>query len=420
MRWLIVTPELPSPPNSGGRLRIRRMVEYLLTRGHTVTLLSLVEASEVTGVTELSSLSIRVVPVLMSTPPLLRQRLLNLAVLFNRRWPHYRYVIDGNQFARALAEINDGRYDIVQIEHSFAWALFAEHLQDAAPQRVLDLHNVECVMLNTMGGDVARKLYRRMLSRVVRSAEGRAVREANVVLAVSREDAQLVSTLYGVHPAIVPNGADIPEVDEQSVIGRPVAGEFILTFVGKMDYEPNVDGIRWFVNSIWPHVRQRIPRARLAIVGRSPTAAILALRKLPGVYVTGTVPSVDRFLRATNVVICPLRGGGGTKLKVLEAMAYGLPVISTPEGVRGLDVIDGHHVFIARSEQEFVEHICACHSQPDRARRVGKAARELVARQYAWDVILKHWEQLVTEAWRVTMDGSRGVPTTRRFVGSLS
>jgi len=212
--------------------------------------------------------------------------------------------------------------------------------------------------------------------------EGRIARAAAHVVTVSPVDAALMRKMFGVtRISEVPTGVDVesftppPESD-------PAAD---LIFVGAMDWLPNMDGMRYFAAEILPLIRRRAPRCSVAMVGRSPGPEMRALGEMHGITVTGTVPDVRPYLWGGKVCIVPLRIGGGTRLKIYEAMAAGIPVVSTTIGGEGLAVEHGVNIRLADTPQAFAEECIALLENASDARRMAAAAREMVCARFSWD-----------------------------------
>jgi glycosyltransferase involved in cell wall biosynthesis len=217
--------------------------------------------------------------------------------------------------------------------------------------------------------------------------EGKVCRQVRRVVAVSDADAEAFRTRYGAADVrTVSTGVDIDYFRPSSNDPQIPAAD--LVFVGSMDWMPNIDGIRWFVAEVLPGIRRHRPAATLAIVGRKPVADIAALgRRDAQIRVTGTVPDVRPWLHGSTVSIVPLRVGGGTRLKIYEAMAARVPVVSTAVGAEGLDVRDGHHIRIADSPAAFAAACLELLGDADRRRAIERAAFDLVASKYSWDAV---------------------------------
>jgi len=230
--------------------------------------------------------------------------------------------------------------------------------------------------------------YERMLRYEERVCQG-----VKRIVAVSEADAQTMQSLYGGGSiAAVPTGVDLdyfaPPEARQSTTD--------LAFLGSMDWRPNIDGVRWFAADILPLIRRRLPECSLTIVGRFPSAEILRLAEAdPRIHVTGTVPDVRPYLWESAVSIVPLRVGGGTRLKIYEAMAARVPVVSTGVGAEGLDVRDAENIALADSPGAFAERCLALLGDAEARRKQAQAAWEMVSACYSWEVVARKFEQLL-------------------------
>jgi glycosyltransferase involved in cell wall biosynthesis len=224
--------------------------------------------------------------------------------------------------------------------------------------------------------------YQRMLR-----YEGEVCRAAKTIVAVSGVDAREMQSLYGASRiACVPTGVDI----EYFTPPRAIQRTHDLVFLGAMDWRPNMDGVKWFVGSVLPLIRARLPDASLLVVGRRGLS-----QRDSRIHVTGTVDDVRPYLWKSAVSIVPLRIGGGTRLKIYEAMAAKIPVVSTSVGAEGLDVRDGENIAIADSPDAFAERCVALLSDAEARRKQSQAAWEMVSACYSWEVISRKFEQLL-------------------------
>ena len=216
----------------------------------------------------------------------------------------------------------------------------------------------------------------------LRAYERRACEAATLVLAVSGEDARVLKVLApSAHVAVVPNGVD---VDRYVPAPDPVAGSDVV-FTGTMDFRPNVDAVRWFATAVWPLVRAQAPAARFVIAGRNPPAAVRALAA-PGVLVTGEVPDDLPVLHQAAVFVVPMRFGGGSRLKLLQALSCGLPVVATTAGAEGVPVEHDHHLLVADSAPDFAAAVVRLLRDRTTAQRLGAAGRTF-AQRYRWERI---------------------------------
>lgn len=222
----------------------------------------------------------------------------------------------------------------------------------------------------------------------MRRFEARMLAAYQHVLAVSEHDkGRLLALAPGVQIDVVPTGVDLrrfhPLPDHQPSPG-------LVVFVGSMDWEPNVDGVEWFCESVWPLVRRQLADVSLRIVGRSPGPRVRKLSS-PSVEVTGSVPSVVEHLREAAAVVVPLRVGGGTRLKIYEAMATGAAVVSTTIGAEGLDIQDGKNILLRDEAAPFADALVGLLQDAEQRRRIGEAARQH-ALQHDWPHVAQRLE----------------------------
>lgn len=225
--------------------------------------------------------------------------------------------------------------------------------------------------------------------------EPAAIRKFQHVVAVSEEDRQLMLRAAPAHVAVVPTGVDLQQFRAAGV-SRIL--EPIVMFTGSMDWEANIDAMEYFCKEIWPRVLSAVPEARFQIVGRNPHPRVKRLAS-SSVQVTGTVPAVIDYLKDASVVVVPLRIGGGTRLKIFEAMAMAKPVVSTSIGAEGLDVKHGRDIVLSDNPSDFSHCVVKLLREELTRERLGAAARETAGR-YEWSVIGSHFEDVLTRMVR--------------------
>ncbi len=245
---------------------------------------------------------------------------------------------------------------------------------------VLFQHNVESEIWRrhaaTAGNPVKKMMYGMEFHKMQRY-EQIAVRKFYHVVAVSESDRALMTQwVDGERITVVPTGVDVAEYRPDP--GAPEPGS-VVTFVGAMDWEPNVDGMEYFAGEIWPTIQAEVPEARLRIVGRNPDRRVKKWAS-ESIEVTGRVPSVVEHLRQSAVVIVPLRIGGGTRLKIYEAMATAKAVVSTTVGAEGLDVRHGQDIMLADDSRSFAQAVIMLLRDRELRRRYERAAAETAAR----------------------------------------
>jgi glycosyltransferase involved in cell wall biosynthesis len=213
---------------------------------------------------------------------------------------------------------------------------------------------------------------------------------ADHVVAVSEEDRRLLQQLSLESPvSVIPNSIDVQ--DYAPATGQRI--DYDLVFVGKMDYRPNVDAVLWFANEIWPDILRSRPESTLAIVGQKPHVRLSSLAEQQGVTITGRVEKVQPYLQRSRIFIMPFRVGGGTRLKLIEAMASGLPIVSTTIGAEGFEVESGQQLILADEPSEFAQAILGLLADQGLSARLGEAAQRF-AEQYDWRRITPRFAQI--------------------------
>lgn len=265
---------------------------------------------------------------------------------------------------------------------------------------VLFQHNVETMIWRRHAehaADPLRRAYFGLQARRMFDYERHACQSAAHVIAVSESDAQQMTRLFGIENiSAVATGVDLDFFRRPDA---PPAQSHDLVFVGAMDWLPNIDGIRYFVQKILPVIRSRRAGATLTIAGRSPVPEIRALAETdPLIRVTGTVPDIRPYLWGASVSIVPLRIGGGTRLKIYEAMAAGVPVLATSVGAEGLAGKDGQHIAIADTPEAFAERCLELLEDPGRNRELSAAALRLVTEKFSWEQVGRHFESILESA----------------------
>jgi glycosyltransferase involved in cell wall biosynthesis len=285
------------------------------------------------------------------------------------------------------------RPDVVSVEHDWAAAWHRE--LPAHVPRVLTLHNLSWRYYSARaaaGGGLRARLLEVEARRFLRF-DRRHLAAYDLLVAMSDDDRQAVREASVVRCETVPNGVDTTALRPAPAVVGP---EPLLLFTGTLSYPPNAEGARWLVREIWPLVRARVPRAGLRIVGPNPPAELTALRE-DGVTVTGRVPDVAPHFAEASVVVVPIRSGAGTRLKVLDALAAGRPIVSTAAGAEGLAVRDGEHLLLAEGAEAFAAAVVRLLEDPGLRDRLAAEGRRLVEREYDWRALGERLEGLLRE-----------------------
>jgi glycosyltransferase involved in cell wall biosynthesis len=371
MRTIMVTKFVPLPADSGGKRRSLAVLTRLAALGPTV----LCAFDDGTGDLEgIADLGVEVRSIRWDPSP--RRVLSGLShtgsVSAARFW-------DG-RLRHQLSAAASTPADLLQVEYA-QLAPYAKGI--GARTRVLDLHNVESALVRSMAAlrpapiRLALELEATRLLRLEESA----LRSFDAVAVVSDTDRTRLGSAQEAKILICPNGWDAAEL-------IPVGEEKIVAFVGLLGWGPNADAAVWLAKEVWPGVHSRVPDAKLLLVGRDPSTQVLDLRS-ETIEVTGSVPDVRPYLSRARVATAPLRAGGGSRLKILEALATGRPVVATSTGAEGLTDLIGSGIVVADSAAATSDALVALLEDRERAEALGKAGHEAVRDRYSWDTTLR-------------------------------
>jgi glycosyltransferase involved in cell wall biosynthesis len=257
---------------------------------------------------------------------------------------------------------------------------------------VLFEHNVEYQIWQRLAAIERSPLKRALLEiewRKVMSREAAVCAAADLTIAVSEDDRRRLSQLApAARTAAIPTGVDTTYFHRN---GTPeVPGRIV--FTGSMDWRPNEDAVLYFIDTMLPAIRREVPEASLAIVGRNPTARLRAVAERAGALVSGTVDDVRPWMAEASVCVVPLRAGGGTRLKIFEALAMERPVVSTTVGAEGLALLPGREYIAADDPHVFAREVVALLRDSGRRRALGRAGRRLVEDKYSWGQVAREFE----------------------------
>ena len=385
MHLLWLKSELLHPVDKGGRIRTYQMLRAL-TREHRVTYLCLDDGRAAPdAVARAGEYCSELVRVPFQTA--------------DRRSPRFFAELAANvvsplPYALAKYRVPAFTHEVERLMTAPVDAVVCDFLTPAVNLRwpvprpmVLFQHNVEAEIwrrhAEVAANPLARAYFRSQWRRMV-AFESRACRRVDHVVAVSEQDAGHFRQRYGARSvSSVATGVDTDFFHPAEPRARR---PHELVFTGAMDWMPNEDGMQFFVADIWPRVRASIPDATLTIVGRNPAGRLRELAApASGIEVTGSVPDVRPYMDRAALFVVPLRIGGGTRLKVFEAMAMECPVVSTAIGAEGLPVQDGEHFCSADEPEAFAQACIALLRDPARAAAMARRAARYVRSEFGWD-----------------------------------
>jgi polysaccharide biosynthesis protein PslH len=393
MKILVIAARLCYPLDGGAKIRAYHLLRALAER-HNVTMLAYYgNTTEEKYFPHFKDIGVTLVPIYSPA--------IDAAITITSIW---RALLSGlplnvakyysREMADAIAEQLDDEVDCIHCEHLHMFSM----IQQADWPVILDAHNVESQIAERYAAAESNLLKKALLiwngSRM-RRYEVVAVRLSKLVLAVSEEDKKTFSSMSSVHNVkVVENGVDIDYFAPQSVKGSKS-----LVFVGSMDWLPNSEGVFWFLDKVWALIKRQAPDVSCVVVGKNPSAALLNRgRSLPGVTITGAVDDVRPYVARAALSIVPLRIGGGTRLKILEAFAMGKTVVSTTLGAEGIEYSDGQNIVIADTAEEFASTVLMLMENESKRHGIGVEARQLAEHKYSWSALgeklVKYYEEV--------------------------
>jgi glycosyltransferase involved in cell wall biosynthesis len=400
VKILQLVPRLPYPPDDGGKIGIAGILEAFTRLGHVVTIGGFDEEQRLAEA--VASLRQHASDWFVEDIPasrVLRSKLLvGLGIA-----PYVREKYFSPSFARrVLATIEAWKPDVLHVDHSHmgSYALLAR-------QRVPSLkfwvraHNVESTIWErraAVAGDALRAAIFRRQAVLVRQFETKLFEAADGVLAISDIDAQRIrEQAPHVHIHEMAAGCDLKAHGELRAI---IAGDPRFCFVGSLEYSANTDGLAWFVAGVWPAIRAAYPSATLVVAGRS-SSRVRFLESVPGVSYVGFVADVRTVTDHADIAVVPLRIGGGMRVKILDFMSRGMPIIATRIGAEGIPSSFGARstLRLADSADEYLQQIRELLPLQRRA-ELAATSRELIDKKYAWTALVAEYCRLIQQPSR--------------------
>lgn len=418
MRILFLTQVLPFPLDAGPKIRAYYVLRYL-AQHHEVTLVSFVRPTDTAeAITHLRRYCLDVHMVAMprskrlDATHLLKSLLTNQSFIIARDWtPAMVHLLQD-----LVSRIS---FDSIHADQLWMapYALYARQAVDrrqktedrgqrtpdhqVKPLTVLDQHNAVYLIPERLAEHEHNPFKRALLALEARKLarfEIATCRQFDKVTWVTHEDYAALQRQLTNSKAAVPKAAVIPicvNPQDEPAILRKADGRRV-TFLGGLHWPPNAEGIQWFAHEVWPQVHAQIPDAMLTVIGKNPPPD-LQKDAVPNLHITGYVNDPTPFLAETAAFIVPLHAGGGMRVKILDAWAWGLPIVSTTTGAEGIDICPGENILIADSATAFAQALIHLLQYPAQANAIAQAGRNWVERRYNWRTIYPAWDQIYTQ-----------------------
>lgn len=402
MRILWILPYSPWPTTSGGKTRQFHLLRSLAGRGHRITLL--VQSKQPLSDADRETLA----PLLERLIVVPRRPLRSLRTLLAALFAPTPLLASVNGLNEDLERTFDAllaeSWDIVQVEHSYSFQPYEAKLKQRAQPFVLTEHNVE----SSLGAATYDRLPKWALPFVrydqwrYRRWERRVLSQASRLVAVTKTDATPLAKIAGQPAVVVVNGVDCA----QFAMVTPAPNAQRVLFLGNYEYAPNLDAVEWALDEILPRLWQRCPQVHFCVCGHALPKTWEQRWTDPRIEWRGFVADLPTLQRETSVFLAALRHGGGSKLKVLEAMAAGLPLVSTDQGVSGLEVQAGTHYFSGETASELADALAEALLAPQQAALIGEAGRTYVTTHHDWQIAARQLEAVYADLLAQAPEGA--------------
>lgn len=432
MRILFLTQIIPFPPDAGPKVKTWHVLQYLADKGHEITLASFVRGEEEKYVDELRRVCAEVY-----TVPIHRSRLADLLYWIRSVFSGRPFLIERDDIPAMRSLVGDllqtGFFDVVhadqltmtqfiipkkvgptgknQLQKDDAPEMIGNLRYKSGPRdrtkRIFDAHNAVWTIMQRMQ-EMSRFYLLPFLSREakrIKTYEGMIVHTFDQTLAVSKIDHQALTAAEQEYCSVA--GINVREPDRISVIPiavdvfeyqriAPLNSTANILALGTLHYPPNADGIRWFMHDIFPLVREQIPGATLTIIGKNPPSDLVSTAAtMPNaITVTGYVPDLLPYLEAADVMVVPVRAGGGMRVRILEGLAWGIPMVTTTIGLEGIKAVPGRDILVADDDMGFAQAVCSLLASETLRSRMSENGLQLAKHRYDWQVVLSELDRV--------------------------
>lgn len=412
MHILFLTQILPYPPDAGPRIKTWHVIKYLAEKGHKITLVSFVRPDEVRHIPALEQVCDAVYTVNIG-----RSRLKDIYYLVRSFLSGRPFLIERDDLHEMRAQVEHllaaGQYDCIHADQltMTQFAFNAKILGERSvhkPILLFDAHNAVWRIVKQMGTNSSWifKPFAAIESRRIKSYEGMIVSgfdHTTVVSDIDQHDLLQAVDVYRQKRGnsgkqnlsritVIPITIDTERIQP---INRVPANKNILT-LGTLHYPPNADGIRWFAREVFPLIKQHVPDATLTIIGKNPPPDFLQMAENDPeeIFVTGYVPELEPYLQKAALVVVPVRAGSGMRVRILEAFAQAMPVITTTIGLEGICARNGEEVLVADTVEEFASATVRVLQDPELQNKLSEKGRNLAISVYDWRSALSKLDQI--------------------------
>lgn len=353
MKVLLITPRVPFPPKDGGAIAMYNMAKGLSDNGVNLDLFSYNTSKHYVkdpqNILELNFFD-NVNNSFLDNRLSIWSAFQNL--FSNKSYNTARFI--NNQIFNDLKEvIKNNHYDVIQCEVLFG-ALYAKKIKEISPKSklVYRAHNVEYRIWERLAEQASglKKIYLKLMSKRLKKEEQRLLTEFDLVVPISDVDKAWFE-VNGAKEVFV-SSTGVNDFSMHNRVDEPKVG-----FLGSLDWEPNVEGVHWFVKNVWPMIYSHNSKAKLNIAGRNCPNSIKELHDIEGVNVIGEVEDAKSFIKSNKVMAVPLLSGSGMRIKIVESLAFSMPIVTTSVGCEGIEVNSGDQLYVKDTPQDFAKAI---------------------------------------------------------------
>ena len=380
LRILFICNKSPWPPGEGGPIAMNNLITGLADAGHKVKVLAAntnkysVNPDEIPAAYKAKTgieygyldLSIKPVPAFLN--------------LFTNKSYHVERFISEDFDKKLIGILNDGVFDIIQIETLYMTPYLETIRRHSKAKVFLRAHNIEHMIwqrITESTGNPLKKTYLKHLTRTLKKYELESLGKYDGIIPISHVDAAFFEKVTDTPVKTVSFGVDPDKMkmDEEGI------SEHALFHIGSMNWIPNIEGIQWFLQEVWPMISEVLPELKIYLAGRGMPEWVYQLH-LKNVEVVGEVPDAYEFIKSKTISIAPLFSGSGIRIKIIESMALGKAVISTTIGAEGINYTSGENILIADDKHGFVEAVKTLYKDNRKANEMGLKARQLILEQH--------------------------------------
>lgn len=379
MKILQVCHKPPYPPRDGGSVAMFGLASAFVRLGHDVTVLSVCTSKHNLNEEDRHSLAelMPVHTVFMHTSFLIPALLINF---FFSKIPYHAVRLTSAKFSKKLISLLAAdTYDVVQLEGGFLAPCIPNIRRYHKGLIVLRAHNAEHEIWQRLASrekNLVKKYYFRMLAKRIRQFEHDVMNRYDLLVPITDRDLETFNQMGNSKPACVCPAGFVVEPSGKTTAESTFLNSSVF-FLGSLDWIPNREGLIWFVEEVFPGLVRRIPGLKLHIAGRNASGMLIKKLSRTGIVFHGEIKDSGDFMRSHGIMVAPCFSGGGMRVKIIEAMARGIPVITTPLGAEGLPVNSGENIIIAGEAEDFLRQTERLLKHPDLCRQIGQNATNL-------------------------------------------